>query len=79
MADTTEEKVVQNGIEISKEHTNAKVYGKVNGENKNITYDAYDTVTGKRIPVATKNYGREENHFNFEEDATKKTDVSSNP
>lgn len=77
MADTTEEKVVQNGIEISANHTNAKVYGKVDGENDKIVYEAYDTATGKRIPVTTKNFGREENHFNFEEDPSKVASTSS--
>lgn len=77
MPGTTEKEVVQNGIKISKEHTNEKVYGKVAGANKEITYDAYDTATGKRIPVTTKNFSREENHFNFEEDPSKKVAASS--
>lgn len=53
------------------------MYGKVAGANKEIVYEAYDTTTGKRIPVTTKNFGREENHFNFEEDSSKIVSTTS--
>lgn len=47
-------------------HTLKAVYGKVEGGNNEITFDATDK-KGKRIPVTTKKFNREENHFVFPE------------
>lgn len=41
-----------------------KVFEKVDGENDNITWRPVDD-NGVNIPVATKNHGREENHYVF--------------
>ena len=66
-------------------HTLEAVYGKVEGGNNEITFDATDK-KGKRIPVTTKKFDREENHFVFpeakykeEEGKGNKDDSSSEP
>lgn len=54
-------------------HTLKAVYGKVEGGNNEITFDA--VYNGKKIPVTTKKFNREENHFVFPE-AVYKEDAS---
>lgn len=48
-------------------HSVEVVYQKVNGANSEITFDAEITKDGEKVkvPVATKNFEREENHFHF--------------
>ena len=58
-------------------HTLEAVYGKVEGGNNEITFDATDG-KGKKIPVTTKKFNREENHFVFPEAKFKEETVSGN-